>query len=164
VDATGDHPDPQPGPRGREGPLTAVPRGRLVFAGLLLLWCVASFTLSAQSDPESFVGVRLRLPDKLVHGIEYAAGGFLAAGAFASSRRARAWTAAVAFCTLWGVSDEVHQGFVPGRDVSSLDLAADVTGAGLGALSLVRLRGRAQSRAAADDESLHGERHEQTRS
>jgi len=36
---------------------------------------------------------------------------------------------AVLFCTIYGVSDEYHQSFVPGRDVSSLDVLADTFGA-----------------------------------
>ncbi len=30
---------------------------------------------------------------------------------------------------LWGISDEAHQFFVPGRDVEAADVAADVVGA-----------------------------------
>lgn len=37
----------------------------------------------------------------------------------------------VIFCLLYGVSDEFHQGFVPGRSVSAVDLLADVLGAAL---------------------------------
>ena len=37
----------------------------------------------------------------------------------------------VVFCLLYGVSDEFHQSFVPGRTVSATDLLADVLGASL---------------------------------
>ena len=39
----------------------------------------------------------------------------------------------VAFCVLFGISDEYHQSFIPGRQVSFWDLVAD----GLGALLVV---------------------------
>ena len=35
----------------------------------------------------------------------------------------------VVFCLLYGVSDEFHQAFVPGRSLSGIDLLADVAGA-----------------------------------
>lgn len=128
-------------------------RARVVFSVLLALWCVATWQLSSQSDPENYVGVHLHLPDKLEHGIEYAAGGFLAAGVVGGERRLRAWTTAVIFCVLWGVLDEFHQSFVPGRDSSGMDLAADTAGAALGALALTRWAGRRQAAGSGDDES-----------
>jgi VanZ family protein len=111
---------------------------------LLLVWCAVIFTLSAQSDPERYVGVNLRLNDKVEHVLAYATGGFLAAGASAATpwgtaSRWAPWIAAVLFCGVWAVSDEFHQSLVPGRDASGTDLAADVVGAALGAaLFLVR--------------------------
>jgi VanZ family protein len=107
---------------------------RIACAVLLCLWCAASWTLSSQHDPESYVGIHLHLNDKVEHIIEYAAAGFFATGAFGRVGRLPAWIAAVLFGLAWGASDELHQSFVPGRDSSVYDLAADVTGAGLGTL------------------------------
>ncbi len=131
--------------------------GRIVYGALLVLWCLTVWRLSASSDPEELVGVRLPLPDKIEHAIEYAAGGFLAYGVMFPSRRLRPWIAAVCFCAAWGASDEIHQGFVPGRDSSGMDLAADVAGAALGATAFGlrpwKARPEPQARGRTDDES-----------
>jgi VanZ family protein len=42
---------------------------------------------------------------------------------------------AIALCLAWGGIDEFYQGFVPGRDSSVEDVATDVSGAIIGALS-----------------------------
>jgi VanZ family protein len=114
--------------------------GRVAAAASLVVWCVAIWTLSSKSDPEDFVGVSFKLNDKVAHGIAYAAGGFLAAWAAGSPvRRLRTLCVAIVFCALWGVSDEIHQSFVPGRESSGLDVAADVVGGAVGAALAVRL-------------------------
>lgn len=41
---------------------------------------------------------------------------------------------AVVMATLWGVTDEVHQHFVPPRQMDAWDIAADTVGATLAAL------------------------------
>jgi VanZ family protein len=120
-------------------------RARAASAVSLAAWCVATFVLSSQSDPEDFVGVHVALNDKVVHGIEYATGGFLAAGAFGFLRGRRRLTAAALFCGLWGASDEWHQSFVPGRDSSIVDVAADVAGATIGVLAFSWTAGRGRS-------------------
>lgn len=71
--------------------------------------------------------------DKAAHATEY---GVLAAliwraigGSFFAA--ATPWRAAgyLGACGLYGVLDEFHQSFVPGRDASALDVTADVVGA-----------------------------------
>lgn len=72
-------------------------------------------------------------PDWLGHGVGYAilAALLLRALAGADRRQVSAATAAtaVALCVLYGVSDEWHQSFVPGRSPGATDLAADALGA-----------------------------------
>jgi VanZ family protein len=74
-----------------------------------------------------------RIPDWLGHGIGYAILGVLLLRAIAGGRRAGAtWTAAawaLAFAMLYGVSDEWHQAFVPGRSPALNDVGADTIGA-----------------------------------
>ncbi len=71
--------------------------------------------------------------DKVAHACEYAVLGLLVARALAGPR----WlsiplsvaAAAVVLCALYGVSDEYHQLFVPGRDFDPRDMMADALGA-----------------------------------
>ena len=135
--------------------MKAVPgrRARVLCAALLCAWCAAIWTLSSKADPEDFVGVSIPLNDKVQHGLAYAAGGAIAAVAFGAVRRMPPWVCAVLFCGAWGISDEVHQAFVPGRETSAADVAADVTGASVGALGAAAWLRRAQTSARADDES-----------
>ena len=75
--------------------------------------------------------------DKLLHVIAY---GSLAAATLyglnpltKSSCRTLTAIVVVLFCILFGLSDEYHQSFIPGRFVSAWDVAAD----GVGALLVV---------------------------
>jgi VanZ family protein len=83
--------------------------------------------------------------DKLLHCVGYAGLGVLALrafhGGFTGPRRAPAIYAGLAVI-LWGISDEFHQSFVPGRDASVLDVCADAVGFafGLAVFTLVTLR------------------------
>jgi VanZ family protein len=46
---------------------------------------------------------------------------------------------ALIICSLYGMLDEVHQIFIPGRSAEFLDLFADILGAGLGVLFMIIL-------------------------
>lgn len=78
-------------------------------------------------------GVLAVLPpgaDKVAHALAYAVLGALLA--WATGRPGLA----VALATLYGVSDELHQAFVPGRTPDVLDLVADLLGATAGAAAV----------------------------
>jgi VanZ family protein len=65
--------------------------------------------------------------DKVLHAIGYAGLCTLAVLGATSARLLLAFALTVA----WGAIDELHQGFVPGRERSFLDLVADCAGAAL---------------------------------
>ena len=70
--------------------------------------------------------------DKVLHFTAYGLMAFLAARALKQEKPGMSDTAitlfAVCFSILFGLSDEVHQSFVPGRSASIWDLAADSLG------------------------------------
>ncbi len=89
--------------------------------------------------------------DKLIHTVEYAVLGALACRALLLGPRLSArWAVPVAIVAafLYGLSDEWHQSFVPGRDSSGWDALADLTGAILGSMTyLLTMRRLAPARA-----------------
>jgi len=107
------------------------------YAGLI-------FYVSSQPHPEddlpSFV---LSFSDKVLHVVEYAVLGGLCYRALRwgtnESWGHRALPLAVLFASLYGISDEIHQSFVPFRDSSWLDWVADTIGAAIGAVVMSRL-------------------------
>jgi len=93
---------------------------------MALIFVISSFEVH-------FPGVEhVPLRDKGVHFIEYGVlGGLCAAASSRSWPSASVWrTAAFAILVsvLWGLSDEIHQAFVPGRSSEIADFVADVVG------------------------------------
>lgn len=92
---------------------------------------------AASSIPGSrFEDVGFEIPDKLVHGLEYAVLGFLvfvAARGQGPSAGVRAFALAVSWGLLTGIADESYQRLIPLRDPSVADWVADVLGAAVGA-------------------------------
>jgi VanZ family protein len=112
----------------------------------VVLWMALLFALS--SIPSEVVQPSGAIPlDKVAHFCFYGVLGALLAGAI--GRRRVGWGAvialAVAIGALYGVSDEFHQRFVPGRDASVDDWIADVLGTLTGAIVAVTLRAWAGS-------------------
>ena len=83
-----------------------------------------------------------------VHVAAYAGLGALTTRATAKGLRNVTWQAvlvAIVISTLYGVSDEYHQRFVPGRSFDVLDMLADLIGSvagasAVGAWSIIRRR------------------------
>ena len=99
----------------------------------VLLWASLIFTLSHQPG--------LALPpllvwDKFLHVGAYFVLGLLLARPFGNHRILIAFLGAA----LYGLSDEFHQSFIPGRMVESGDLLADAVGGLLGGWAYIRLK------------------------
>jgi len=102
----------------------------VAYVWLLLLCCYCGliYWLSSQSHvpvPDVFDS-----QDKLIHASAYAGMAFLFWQTW-QRRLPRYWLAwmTVLFCSMYGISDEWHQSFVPGRDASVFDWMADTLGA-----------------------------------
>ena len=95
------------------------------------LWAILIFALSSIPRPlPPPMGVKVA--DKLYHFLEFFIFGLLLARAFLNiasrGKEHKAVLVAVALGIFWGVVDEIHQVFVPGRDASFLDVVADAVG------------------------------------
>lgn len=119
-------------------PRTSARRARIVPWTVLLLYLGAIFYVSSKSQ-DDLPSLGFALSDKVVHLKVYGLLGLLAAW---SLRRTwpglrRGSVVAIVFLagTLYGLSDEMHQSFVPGRAAEVGDLIADALGSGLGALA-----------------------------
>jgi len=101
--------------------------------GPALIWMAVTFYLSHQSG----IAIPLGAPDYMAHGVGYAGLGALLMRALAGGRlSAMSWRwvlVATLLGGLYGVSDEFHQSFVPGRYPSLSDVVADTVGSLVGA-------------------------------
>ena len=79
------------------------------------------------------------LRDKGIHFVEYGVLGWLCAAAssrtWPSASVLRTAALAVFVSALWGLSDEIHQAFVPGRSSEIADVVADLFGSAVGVAS-----------------------------
>jgi VanZ family protein len=96
-------------------------------------WMAIVFYVSSLSR----LGMAERVSDWISHPIEYGIGAFLLCRALSGpgqALRATAAAGAVVLATLYGVTDEYHQSFVPGRHADAVDVAKDFLGATAGAI------------------------------
>ena len=110
------------------------------------LYAGVIFYLSAQSHPEDQLPSFLLkdVSDKVLHAVEYGILSLLCYRAFrwaAGPAVARqAVVLAIVTTSVYGVTDEVHQAFVPLRESSWQDWLADTIGATIGAISWRSIR------------------------
>jgi len=110
------------------------------------LYAGVIFFLSAQSHPEEQLPSFLLkdVSDKVLHAVEYGILALLCYRAFrwaAGPAAARqAVVLAIVTASVYGLTDEAHQFFVPFRESSWLDWLADTIGAAIGAMSWRFLR------------------------
>ena len=101
--------------------------------GPAVIWMAVTFVLSHQSQVEIPFGA----PDYIGHGVSYAVLGALLmralAGGTLRGMGAGLILPAVLIAAVYGVSDEFHQSFIPGRMASVADFVADTIGALVGA-------------------------------
>lgn len=103
-------------------------------------YCAGIFYLSSISEPPD-IGFSFSFLDKLVHMALYAG---LAAFVSVGIRRSNAvvnpwvqWWVPILFAVAYGITDEVHQIFVPNRGWELSDIVADALGAVFAQLVLV---------------------------
>jgi len=107
----------------------------LVFWLPVFVYCSIIFCFSSLESHQ----VPIKKPgfDKFAHFFEYAPLGFLIIRALFVSlkgiKRFNIFVFATLLTCLYGLSDEWHQMFVPGRHASFLDIIADTCGGALGA-------------------------------
>ena len=115
--------------------LASTPKVNLV---LILVWMAAIFAGSATPAKEIPPGVGSF--SKVLHLAEYAMLGFLIYPYVSWRNMPLLLAAAVA--TVYGVSDELHQLFVPGRECDFFDALTDCAGSIIGAYASKIIGGR----------------------
>lgn len=127
----------------------------------IVLYCTMIFWLSATPLPE-LPAVQIPGLDKAAHVLIY---GGLAALCAVSLRRAKrpvpatgVFWLAFAFTVGYGITDELHQMFVPQRRFDPLDVAADMVGAWLALWAICVLKWKIPMRDCLVFRTSHGRR------
>ncbi len=101
---------------------------------LSLSYAIIIFILSSIPQPPSYVEETGF--DKIQHIIEYSILGFFVLGSFANRNNVKIILLVIIICSIYGITDEIHQFFVPGRYFSILDMVANSVGVFIGILIL----------------------------
>ena len=100
----------------------------------ILLYCLLIFIQSSHPSPD--ITPHWPYVDKVLHFIAYALLGALFLRAFKTTRIKHhlklIFALSVLFSSLYGISDEIHQSFVPYRTADVMDVIADILGSVFG--------------------------------
>ena len=107
-----------------------------------VLYALFIFFLSSVSTPQVIRETEFPFIDKLLHLIEYAILGYLVARTlFLTTREARNTCTLIVLAGIiglaYGVTDEMHQWFVPLREASVMDVVCDGLGSVIGGIFYV---------------------------
>ena len=85
-----------------------------------------------------------KLPlDKIIHALEYSIFGYLLGRVISDSKPnwawQKIWLSVILGAFLYGLSDEFHQAFVPGRTTDIFDALADAVGGLIGGITFIIL-------------------------
>lgn len=122
---------------------------RLASGTLAVVWMLTIYYLSSHDMPQIDLGFSAQ--DKLVHILGYGLLAALLLGAMpwrSGGYSVRQIALAALLATLYGLLDEWHQSFVPGRKSDALDVLADALGALLGSSTLWAMTRRLVARPA----------------
>ena len=116
---------------------------QVINLSLLISYSALIFWLSSQ--PSLQLPMAFQHQDKVIHIAAYFIMGGLAWRSFLPLSKTRTKTAllCLVFCALYGLSDEWHQSFVPGRYCDLLDWYADMTGSVIAILVFYAIPSRA---------------------
>ena len=130
-------------------------RGTVIAWALVAAWAVVIFLMSANTGDDltsgeglvahvravlmavqaAWLGTEVDIVSSIAHFCEYLVFGALLQHALGRSLSPRAaLLAAIVAASVYGVTDEVHQLFVPGRACDPVDWLVDTAGAALGAV------------------------------
>ena len=100
----------------------------------ILLYCLLIFIQSSYPSPQ--IGPEWPFKDKILHISAYALLGALFLRALNTTRIQHHLKLivilSILFTSLYGISDEIHQSFVPYRTADVMDVLADILGSALG--------------------------------
>ena len=106
----------------------------------ILKWIPALFIMGVSwyLSSKSLIGYMPKFinADKLVHLVCFAGLAFWVAFGFNLKKYSQFWISSI-FVSVYGIIDEIHQSFTPGRFVSFFDWCCDSIGAVLGSLIFV---------------------------
>lgn len=107
-----------------------------------VLWALFLFLLSEMRPTPRLGGSLPGFTDKLAHFALYLVFGVLLARIGATHASKVAHSLLLAAGALYGIADEWHQGFVPGRDPDPADWVADLAGLAVGYLTIMLVSSR----------------------